>query len=425
MAKKCILAICIAFSLICTLLFTGCETSENWVRSTIEKNYYRFDGDYSFLEELDGLSVEDMVAKLDAYSAYYTAGEYASVKADNEGKKSGIGVSYIANDGGGVTLYTVVGNSPAKRAGLKAGDIVVAAEYCGDVVDFDSANAFSQFVSARDTNEKFTLILDDGRRTEELAREEYTASYACMYLNDVSYEIEYEGNTRIITEGEEGISVLPEGTAYIYLSQFYGNAAEEISALIHEFNARKCTSLVLDLRGNGGGYVEVMQDIGGIFTSALGAGNYVAMEARYKSGKKEIRYCKTHTEDLVPAGTSVYVMADINTASASEALIGILVSYGIVSYENIFLSQYEGREARSYGKGIMQSIFPNYITGEVLKLTVAGIYWQNGKTIHEVGLTVKHGCAAVPAGDAIVNVGYDGELEYVIEKIIKDGGQNP
>ena len=99
-------------------------------------------------------------------------------------------------------------------------------------------------------------------------------------------------------------------------------------------------------------------------------------------------------------------------------MIGILVSYGILDYENIFLSAYEGATPKTYGKGIMQSVFTNYVTGEALKLTVAGIYWANGKTIHGTGLTVtEHGCTAAPAGDRIVNVGYDDELNPVIDKI--------
>lgn len=414
------LAIFVLFCTIATFVFSGCSTSESWVKKTIEKNYYRFDGDYSSLSDLDELSIEEMVKKLDIYSAYYTREQYAAVTADNEGSKSGIGVTYSFASGVGAVIRSVVGNSPAKRAGLKAGDIVVSATAGDAAVQFKESNDFSDFINDRTTGEEFTFNLDNGSSVT-LAKTNYTASYASMYTSDCTYEIEYADGTGKVVPYEGGIPQLPEGTAYMYLSQFYGGAAEEVGALISAFNAKQYTSLILDLRGNGGGYVSLMAKIGGRFTSSVVDGKAVAMKAIYKSGRTEIEYCGRFTgEGVVPKGTNVYVMANNNTASASEALIGVLVSYDILKYENIFLSQYEGYEAKSYGKGIMQRTFENSLTGEALKLTVAGIYWQNGKTIHGTGLTVADGCVAVPAPDNIVNVGYDDELLPVIQKIIAD-----
>lgn len=408
---------------LCTLfLFTvsGCGNSTNWTRSFIERYYYRFDGDYSSLSDLDGLSIDEMMEKLDIYSAFYTRDEYAAVNADNAGSKSGIGISYTFTQGTGAVLHSVVGNSPAKKAGLKAGDIIVAGSAGEEVVQFTESNDFSSFMTARITGEEFTLYLDNGNAAT-LSKEEYTASYASMYTSDCSYDIVYNGSSRSIEENAQGgIPQLPQGTAYMYLSQFYGGAAEEVEALISIFNARQCTSLILDLRDDGGGFVDLMAKIGGRFTSSVVNDKAVAMKAIYKNGREEVEYCYNYSQNTVPAGTDVYVMANHNTASASEALIGVLVSYDILKYENIFLSQYEGYEAKSYGKGIMQRTFENRFTGEALKLTVAGIYWANGKTIHDVGLTVADGCQAAPASDDIVNVGYDDELEFVIAKINAD-----
>lgn len=417
-----IIAICIAFF----TFFGGCSTSDEWVRKTIEKNYYRFDGDYSGLENMKGLSIEEMMERLDIYSAYYTEEEYEKVYADNSGSKSGVGVSYSFTKGKGIELHSVIGNSPAKKAGLKAGDVIVSASVSQDeeIIFSEHENTFADFIDARADGEKFSLNLSDGRQVT-LAKSAYTASYACMYTKDKTFDIEYSGdNMSVSVDGEGGISKLPEGAAYIYLYQFYGGAYAETARLISEFNAENCTSLILDLRGNGGGYVELMCEIGGLFTSRLG-GSHVAMRAKYKSGKEEVSYCFDIPQgnplygSTLPAGTPVYLLANDNTASASEALIGILVSYDILKYENIFLSKYGDLPARSYGKGIMQSVFTNF-NGERLKLTIAGIYWPNGKTIHGVGLTESDGCAAAPSKDGIVNVGYDDELECVIRKIQAD-----
>ena len=422
----CILA---ALCAMAAMLFSGCASTEEWARVTIEQNYYRFDGDYSSLSNLKGLSVRQMVEKLDKYSAYYTREEYAAVTAENAGSRSGIGLTYTYSEGNGILLHSVVGNSPAKKAGLKAGDILLSASTGEHTVQFNSSDDFSAFVGARKTGEEFSLHLKDGTSVT-LAKANYTASYASMYTNDSVYEIEYIGNKRAVKEYTGGILQLPNNTAYIYLSQFYGGAADEMAELIKKFNALKCDTLILDLRDDGGGYVDLMARIGGRFTSGVVQGNAIAMKAVYKGGRQEVAYCYNYSENTVPAGTKVYAMANNNTASASEALIGVLVSYDILQYENIFLSQYEGQVAKSYGKGIMQSTFTKKPTDEVLKLTVAGIYWamndSNGNpvTIHDKGLTVEDGCSVAAASDTIVNVGYDDELEAVISKIVADRAEN-
>lgn len=418
-----VLTTCIAF----LFTLTACNTSQDWVRKTIEKNYFRFDGDYSGLENMNGLSVEEMMDKLDIYSAHYSEEEYEAVLSDNAGNKSGVGVSYSFENGKGVVFHSVIGNSPAKKAGIKAGDIAVSAQVAdGPVVKFEADSDFSDFVTARAEGEEFALNLSDGR-TVNLAKAEYTASYVSMYTKDKTYEVEYDGGLRKIAESDGGISQLPEGAAYIYLSQFYGNAYEEMSDLTAVFNAEKCTSLILDLRNNGGGFVDLMAEIGGLFTASVDNNKHVAMAAKFKDGSQQVTYCNEYPRGsekfqtcVVPKGTPVYVMANQNTASASEALIGILVSYDILKYENIFLSKYGDLPAKSYGKGIMQSVFKNFWTHEALKLTVAGIYWQNGKTIHGVGLTEADGCSVAYSSDGIVNVGYDDELKYVIDKIAAD-----
>lgn len=416
-------AVCIAFCALCPLI-SGCTDSNDWVKNTILKYYYRFDGDYSDLENMSGLTVQQMVEKLDAYSAYYTREEYEQVLADNDGNKSGVGVSFAYENG--VVLHSVIGNSPAKKAGLKAGDVLVSGKTAaGEEVRFTSSTAFSDFVSARAEGENFWLTLDNGMQVT-LAKAEYTASYACMYTHDHGYEIEYDGVRRVV-KTDYGIPQLPAGTAYIYLYQFFGGAADEIAALIEQFNAEGCTSLILDLRDNGGGYVKLMAEIGGRFTSLGEDEEHVAMIARYKDGTEEITKCPEYDlterdpQRLIKPGTNVYVMANHNTASASEALIGVLVSYDILKYENIFLSKYQGQDPKSYGKGIMQTTYTNLLTGEALKLTVAGIYWaKDNKTIHGVGLTPQDGCSVAEASDMIVNVGYDDELIPVIQKITAD-----
>ena len=135
------------------------------------------------------------------------------------------------------------------------------------------------------------------------------------------------------------------------------------------------------------------------------------MQARYKDGTRE-NYAigSTAAADIVDADTEVYVLANSDTASASEALIGCLVSYGVLDYEDIYISEYSEsyldamgytaeqlKSGKTYGKGIMQSTFYNRQTGEALKLTTAQIYWPDGTTIHDRGLSAADGCKTVEA----------------------------
>lgn len=404
-------------------LFCGCTPSESWVRTMISEYYYRFDGDYSAYEDMDGMSVGEMVALLDPYSAYYTSDEYKSVLSDMEGNKSGIGVSYGYVRDVGVVLYSVVGGSPAFRAGLKAGDVLTGATYKNEDVIFDDTDAFSSFAGERTAGEQFTLKLANGQSCT-LAKEDYVASYASMYLQNCAYVFDYSLSDTVIKK-DGGMEELPPDAAYIYLSQFYGNAAEEIELLLKEFNSLGLKKLILDLRDNGGGLVDVMAEMGGYF-AARADGTPVAMTAKYKDGREVTTYCPDIQQDdpsALGADVKVYAMANENTASASEALLGVLVSYGVLDYGDIFLTQYEGREAKSYGKGIMQSSFTNRFTGEALKLTVAGIYWANGKTIHGTGLLPSDGCLVAPSSDNIVNVGVGGEdeVQFVLSSMAPAG----
>ena len=403
MAKKCIyIAIFCVLAAFFAAAFTlsACVASdtENWVRSTISEQYFVFDGDYSKVENLDRLSIDEMVSRLDQYCAFYTPEQYREVLSSNGGNKHGVGVNYSYKSGAGIEVISVIGNSPAKKAGITAGDILVCAEVGEETINFGSRADFTDFIDARANGESFVLITSDGRKFP-IVKNDYTASYAALYTRDKTFETEYKTDdgkkTGKINESAGGFDFLPEGAGYITLSQFYGGAADEMGALIAKFNSENCTTLILDLRKNGGGYVDLMSQIAGRFTSSL-AGDSISMIAKYKDGSQQTSYCKKYAQNILPAGTKVYVMADSATASASEALIGVLVSYDIIDYDDIYLSDYGDGKVRSYGKGIMQGTY-TYVTGEALKITIAGLYWANGRTIHGTGVTPADGCKILAA----------------------------
>ena len=408
---KAVVAVIAAVIAFAAVAFSGCglfdaANSKKWVLNTIKANYYYYDE--MDKEGLEDLTIDEIVSRLDIYSEFYTPEELEALIRDNSGEKAGIGFSYSflkAGDcalypDGGCLLVTVVGNSPAEEAGLRAGYLLTGGSYNGRTVSFDTEDALGDFVDPISVNVKFTLTAYTGEEVKEfsVSKQEYNASYMFMATNTSAWTpaISRDGKVTGLTEAQDrNLEYLPDGTAYVSMSQFFGTAADEFGYLMKKFNAEHCSSLILDLRNNGGGYVEVMQKMAWYFTNSTD----VAMTARYKSGKEEISECKAPDrnstvpnkgkDSIVPADTTVYVLANSGTASASEALIGMLVSYGFLKYENIFLSDFSAEfltwadgvygTKRSYGKGIMQTTFPNYFTGEALKLTTAQIYWPNGK----------------------------------------------
>lgn len=438
---KIALSAVLAAVILCGVFFAGFYTrkftlpaevdSYAWATEVIENNYCgeRKKGDIKL--DLDGytpaeVSLKALAGTLDDYSAYYTAKEYAEVLKDNSGEKSGVGVTTNFIKDRGAYVVGVSGNSPAFKENVQTGDVFVAGQAVGaERVEFKSAADFSGFVNARATGEKFTLFTENG--SYNLSKEEYAASYAVMYTATAEYGFCYGGDEDYYYRLTTKMDFLPSDTAYIKLSQFYGNAANEVGYLISKFNEENKSKLILDLRNNGGGYVSVMQNMAGYF---LSGGDYSreAMIAEYKNGGKSVFGWRNYpAESALKEETEVYVLANSNTASASEALIGVLVSYGVLEYENIILSDYtenylswagaNAKTERTYGKGIMQTTFKNDFTGEAFKLTTARILWPNGKCIHNVGLTPADGCRTAPADwTATAN---DEELRFAVKNYMQ------
>lgn len=377
--------------------------SLSWALDVINKNYYFGGVDGG---DFTGYSLDAAVDKyLDRYSEYYTAEEYKKKQKEDSGLRSGIGVSYSFVAGKGVFISNVVGNSPAYKSGLRAGEWIVGAELDGAQYVFGGKDDFPSLISSAGAGRNITLKAADGAQYS-VHSAEYTAAYAKMATNGMgwAYVSSEDGGLALTSVPNEAISYLPQGAAYLRLDRFSGSAAEQFYGLIEKFNSENLTSLILDLRGNGGGFVSILQDIAGCFAQGT------AMTAVYRDGGRETFACTPVRSSRKFGGEKLYIIADAGTASASEALMGVLISYGVTDYGNIFLSDYsaeylnwveasgeEVKTRRTYGKGIMQSTFVNESTGEALTLTTAGIFWPNGNGIHERGITAEDGCISVAA----------------------------
>lgn len=363
------------------------ESSLLWMIDAVEKNYRE---DVSRDELYDRLY--DALA-LDRFCAHYTPEEYAEKVREREGENAGYGIS-ITSEGAALRVARVIGNSPVCLAGIESGMYLYSV---GGETPATSADAVAVLTAAEGDVVLSCGWTADGSdaRAYTVRRASYLASY-CTYA-DSEGTFGFRGTEELVlTEIGEGVEELPAGTAYLRLAQFEGNAAQEFEACLKQMKARGRTDLILDLRGNGGGYLSILCEIAAHLLRGAEGDHPLVMQARYRDGSKEnYRANGNDYAEYFNENSRIRVLADENSASASEALIGALIDYGTCNYPDLYLRKGTG-EARTYGKGVMQTHFiaPD---GNVLQLTVANIYWPNGNYIHGTGITEADGAVPVAA----------------------------
>ena len=403
--------------------------SYEWVVNLIKNNYFMDIDDEDILN-----ATIDQIAQnfFDDYSCYYTADEYKEILASNSGSKTGVGIGYEHISGSGILVNYVVGNSPAYKAGIRKGMTITSAQSSSGTKSFINDGAFADFIGALGEGEEVVLSALTTPSSTPLqftvAPQKYSATYCYMATNQSTWVY---GDRHLLTENtDEKMTFLPDKVAYISISQFYGNAGAEFGGLIEKFNELEYESLILDLRGNGGGYVHTMLDIAGYCTSAINKISPYGMIAEHKNKTENFVIPEyTLSDKLLKGDTEVYIMANMDTASASEALIGVLIDNAITSYDHVYVSSYSqpyldyltangvntAKNGKTYGKGVMQTTYVKPDTGEALKLTTARIKWPLGRCINGVGITADDGCNLVSADWSVTY--YDEELQNVVDAI--------
>ncbi len=389
----------------------------DWVKGMVRRHYYWDLGEDTLenatLSQLFGLNGEE--ALLDRYSAYYTAEALRARTESQEGNQNGIGASFLLTNEG-LQFYRVNGNSPAEEGGLTAGMYVLGyGDTAEDTEAYTDFNAFSDFISAQADGEVFYILAGEEATGEGTAHAVYKAAYTQNYVFYADAERSYRfvgEDADELTYTEEGMEELPDDVAYIRIDSFAGDAAAQFEGLLEVFESRGKTGLLLDLRNNGGGQLSVLVKIAA-FLCKEADGKFPVLSVEYKDGSEEI-YCADANDyyEYFTDQTEIVVLANCNTASASEALLGAMIDYGTVDYGDVYLAEIGG-EARTYGKGIMQTTYSNILTGEGVKLTTAVIRWPVSDTcIHDRGILPADGAVAVPCDGYLDNGG--GMLRAVV-----------
>ncbi len=335
---------------------------------------------------------------LDEYSQYMTEEEFEALRVQSTGKQQGIGVYFLSrtND---LNVYRVAGNSPAEEAGVQKDDRITAV---GNSVEnlqvCENRKELNAYLSTMEEGASFYLQWQTATGETKLAqiqRKSYVENYVFYKTNDKSYGFESSGSYKIKTVGEP-LHYLDDDTAYIKLVQFNGNAGSVFDKAMTVFSLQEKKNLVLDLRGNGGGYMNIMQSIAKYFCKNSSKACPIAAVADYGEKKQNFategnRYWEYFSQD-----SRITVLADNMTASASECLIGCMYAYGTVDYADICLVEEANGVAKTYGKGIMQTTY-SILGGGGLRLTTAEIFWptETPKSIHGVGVTKADGTKTV------------------------------
>lgn len=374
------------------------------VKDAIDRDYYEEVADEDFYGAVfDAVNGEI----LDDYSCYMTADEYAATLADSAGNREGIGLVFYTGDAQ-MRVYRVCGNSPAEKAGIQAGEYVVGfGRTENQLTESESFNEFSAFLGELNSGEPFFIKLraQGNERLVSIAKSAYVESYVFYRSHATAYSFTADGAVTAQAGGAP-LSALNTDTAYIRLLQFSGNAATAFDKAMGIFREEGKKNLVLDMRGNGGGNLDVMQEISKYFCKNTTEKKPVAVVADYGEKKTEFRAVANVYGEYFSADSRICVLADGNSASATECLMGLMLSYGAIEYGDICLTE-RGGEAKTYGKGIMQtSYLVDVFEKDAVRLTTAKIFWPNGNCIHGRGIIAADGTKTVAES-------YDGDSELI------------
>lgn len=368
-----------------------------WAKERIQKEYYETIDDEAFFDAV----FSGVDSLLDDYSGYMTKEEYEEVQTRAAGVFSGLGIYFSSRDEEGnerMSVSRVAGGSPAEEAEIEEGSRVVAFGLDTDAMTrSDSFSEFSQFLTTVETGETFYLCEqkypygEENERVVSVCKRSFVENYV-FYRSDIA-AYSYSGKDGEERSTGKPLSCLSSDTAYIRLAQFNGNAAAEFDGAMARFKADGKKNLVLDLRDNGGGDLNILCSIASYFCKNSAEKEPIAATAVYKDGDRtNFRAKANRYAEFFSNSSKIYVLADSGTASASECLLGVMLDYGATSYENVCLCK-RNNGAKTYGKGIMQTTRTRYPwASEAIKLTTAQIFWPtSGTSIHGRGVLPQDG----------------------------------
>lgn len=333
-----------------------------------------------FVDPVDDLglmrgAIRGMMEALgDAHSGYMDPNEYQQANIPLEGQYEGIG-AWVDPDGDYLTIIAPMPDSPAEEAGLEPGDEIVAVDG-EDMTGFDGNQVIRRVMGPAGTTVNLTI-----RRLEETELLEVAVERREIIIPSVESEI------------------LDDGIAYLRLYNFGEDTTRDFRSALRELNRQDPQGLILDLRGNGGGFLGTAINVSDeFFTEGL------IMTERFGDG----------TEQEYDASRG---------GLATDIPLVILINEGSASASEIVAGAIQDRQrgalvgTTSFGKGSVQNWIPLSSDGGAIRVTIARWYTPEGRQISEDGLTPD---VVVEISDEDLEQELDPQLDRAIEVLLDE-----
>ncbi len=359
-------------------------------KTRVQQNLSIFNAIYkelqgSYVDSLDASktirnAIDAMLGQIDPYTEYYPVEEQDQLMQISSGEFSGIG-SIIQQRDGRVILYEPQWGSPARDAGAKHGDAIIAID--GDTLPDGYTTAEATKLLRGQAGTKVRLLVKRPYAADSIR--ELVITRGVIRTNSVPYH-----------------GMLSDGIGYIKLTTFNEKSAQLVKEALLDLKKNSgLRGVVLDLRDNGGGLLESAVQIAGFF---LPKGTTI-VSTKYRDQGNEKKYKTTQTP--IDLELPLAVLVNGNTASASEIVSGALQDLD----RAVILGE------RSFGKGLVQTSRPLPYEG-MLKLTVARYYIPSGRLIQAIDYSHRNpdgSVARIP--DSLTNV-----YHTVAGREVRDGG---
>ena len=344
-----------------------------------EEAIYNTIDDY-YLNEIDNDKIQNgiykgMVDSLgDPYTVYYNTEEYKQFTSSSSGTYSGIGVAVSQNvTTGAITIVKTFKKGSGEKEGMKPGDVIYKVE--GKKIEgLELSKVVSMIKGEEGTFVKVT-VLRDGKEIE------FNLERKKLEVDTVNYRMEDRSGKKI---------------GYISVSEFDEVTASQFKSAISELSKEGMEGLVIDLRDNPGGLLDVTCEM---------------LDRMIKKGLLVYtvdKYGKRVDEDATDSDSfdkPVAILVNGNSASASEVFSGAMKDYKAATLVG----------TRTFGKGIVQSIVP-FGDGTAMKVTVSKYYTPNGVNIHGTG--IEPDVVVELSKDATKNGKYDRKYDNQLNKAL-------
>ncbi len=316
-------------------------------------------------------AIKGMVSGLDdPYTVFFEPTEAKRFAEDVGGKFFGIGIE-IGIKNKALTVIAPLDDTPASRAGLKSGDIIIKIDN-KDTANMTIADAVNKIRGDKKTAVKLTVVKADSSDIKELSIVRDTIT-----VKSVKWEVK------------------GDGIGYVRVTQFSDDTKDLLQQALKDLNTKHVKGIILDLRNNPGGYLQGAQDVASMFLD-----NGVVVSEQGKDGQKRDLY--TTDKPLVPS-LPLVVLVNGGSASSSEIVAGAISDHG--------RGKLVGE--KTFGKGSVQNL-KDLPGGSTLKVTIAKWLTPNGRAINGQGITPD---AVVKLSDDDEKAGKDPQLDKALELV--------